>query len=310
MASQYMRDITLTNAALAYRNDTMIAEQIFPTLRTRLQAGKHFIYDRGRFRLQDTLRGSGANSNEVDLKVTEGLPYFTKDHALKQFVTDEDRDNAESPMDPFIDATENVMDRLLIAREKEVADMITNTANLTQNTTLSGTDQWSDYDNSDPFEDIEVAREAIHQGTGVFPNVMVIGMPVWFKLKHHPVFMERIKYTQRGQVNVDLLASLLEIPKVLIGGAYYNSSNEGQADSTAYVWGKDVVLGYVEPVARPKMFSLGVTYNWLDKSLNVERMRGVDEEDRKGTYVRAGNWYYDTKITAPDAGYLIKGAVA
>jgi hypothetical protein len=305
-----MRDVTLTNAAKAYTNATMIADQIFPRLGVRNQGGQHFIYDRGRFRIENTLRGPGANSAVVDLKITKGNPYFCQDHAQRQFVTDEDVDNAESPMNPFIDATENVVDRLLIAREKEVADLITSTTNLTQNTTLSGTDQWSDYSNSDPFADIEVAKEAIHSGTGVFPNFAIIGMPVWFKLKHHPAFLERIKYTQRGQVNVGLLADLLEIPKVLLGGAYYNTAAEGQTDATAYVWGKDVVLGYTEPVAKPKVLTLGLTYEWQGKTLQVERLRGTDEEDRKGTYVRAGNWYRDTKIVAPEVAYLIKGAVA
>lgn len=311
MTNRYLGvDPMLTNVAIGYKNERFIADMVMPPLMVAKQSGKHFVYDRGRFRINDTERGSGSNSNEVTLSLTTGNPYFCEDHALRQFVADEDVDNAITPTSPFVDATENVADMLRTGYEKTIADFVTNTSNLTSNTTLSGTDQWSDYNNSDPFDDFETGMQTIHSNIGVNPNTLILGKQVWDKLKHHPDLLERVKYSQRGVITTDLLANLIGIERVLIGGAFYTSSDEGQTEATSYIWGKDAVLAYVAPRIAPKMITLGFTYTWNGKTMKVERQRGSDEEDRKGTYVRAGDWYYDDKLVAAEAGYLIKNAVA
>ena len=56
------------------------------------------------------------------------------------------------------------------------------------------------------------------------------------------------------------------------------------------------------------MITLGLTYQWKERI--VERLRGSTEEDRKGTYVRVGDNYYDMNLVSASAGYLIKNAVA
>ena len=303
-------DPVLTNVAIGYQNDRYIAEELFPSIPVKLQSGKHFIYDQGRFRLNQTKRSSGANSQEVQLKLTTGLPYYCEDHSLKQFVSDEDVDNSQTPTDPFTDATENVMDMHLVARESEVASIVTSTANLTQNTTLSGTSQWSDYSNSDPFSDIETGKQTVHAAIHQTPNILVMGKQAWDKLKLHPALIERIKYTGKGPLTTDMVASLFEVDRILVGGAAKNTAKEGQTDSTSYIWGKDAVLLYKPTRVAPKMIALGMTYVWQGKTLQTERLRGADEEDRKGTYVRVGNWYYDTNIVAASAGYLLKSVTA
>ena len=56
------------------------------------------------------------------------------------------------------------------------------------------------------------------------------------------------------------------------------------------------------------MITLGLTYKW--QQMQTERLRGTDEEDRKGTYIRVGNFYYDENIIAASAAYLMKAVVA
>jgi len=76
-----------------------------------------------------------------------------------------------------------------------------------------------------------------------------------------------------------------------------------------YIWGKHAVLAYVNPRVAQKMITLGLTYTWGD-GMKTEKLRGSDEEDRKGTYVRVGDHYYDQNLVSALAGYLIKDAVA
>lgn len=303
-------DPVLTSTAIAYSNDDYIAEMIFPTFSVKKQSAKHFIYDRGRFHKLDTRRGQGGNSKEVSHNLTTGQPYYCEDHALKEFVADEDVENAETPTTPYIDATENIVDLLMVDREKALADMLGDTAVLTQNVTLSGTSQFSDYTNSDPFSVIETGMQTVHSAIHRNPNTAILGKEVWDKLKHHPAFLERVKYSQKGVISEDLLASLIGVDRVLIGGAGYNTANEGQTDSMSYIWGKNIILAYIAPSVRPKLMTLGLTYTWSEKPMTAKKLRSTDEDDREGAFVRIGSWYYDQQIVAAAAGYLIKNAVA
>lgn len=298
----------LTTTAIAYSNEEYIAAQVFPDFPVKKQSAKHFVYDRGRFRVRDARRGQGANSKEVTLSLTTGTAYFAEDHALKQFVADEDVDNAETPTSPYIDATENVMEMHLVARENELATMLADTAVMTQNVTLSGTDQWSDYANSDPIGDVRTGKQTVHAAIGRDPNVLILGKQVYDILVDHPAFLERVKYSQLGVMTPELLARIFDVEKVIVGKAFKNTADEGQTDATSYIWGKHAILAYIAPRVAPKLMTLGLTYTW--KQAKVERLRGTDEEDRKGTYVRVGDHYYDQKIVAAAAGYLIKNAVA
>lgn len=309
MTNRYLGvDPMLSNVAIAYSNDAYVAEQIFPSVKVAKQTAKHFVYDRGRFRVNDNERASGSNSKEVTLNLTTGTPYFAEDHALRQFVSDDDVDNAITPTSPFIDATENVSEMHMVAREVELATMLTATATMTQNVTLSGTAQWSDYTNSDPIGDIETGKATIHAAIHINPNTLILGKEVFDILKHHPSFLERFKYTQKGVITEDMLAVVFGVEKVIVAGAGYNTAVEGQTDSMSYIWGKSAILAYIAPSVRPKLMTLGFTYTW--KTQKVERLRGSDEEDRKGTYVRVGDHYYDQKIVSVSAGYLIKNAIA
>lgn len=301
-------DPILSDVALAYENDAYIAELIFPSYKVEKQSAKHFVYDQGRFKVEENRRGQGAPSAEVTLTFTTSTSYFAEDHALKQFVSDEDADNATLAANPFNDATENVTELHWVARENELATMLADTAQLTQNITLSGTSQWSDYTNSDPVGVVRTGMQTVHAAIHKNPNTLILGKQVYDKLVDHPQFLERVKYSQLGVMTPELLARIFGVDRVLIGGAAKTTSVEGQTETTGYIWGKHAILAYIAPVVRPKILTLGLTYTW--KTMQVERLRGTDEEDRKGTYVRVGNHYYDQKIVSASCGYLIKNAVA
>ena len=184
----------------------------------------------------------------------------------------------------------------LVAREVELAASLTSTAVLTQNTTLSGTSQWSDFSNSDPIANIRTGASTIYSAIHVNPNTLVLGKQVFDKLQDHPAFLERAKYTQLGIITTDLMARVFGVDRVIVAAAGKNTAVEGQTNLMSYIWGKDAVLCYVAPRIAPKTITLGLTYQW--KTRKVERMRGVEEEDRKGTFIRVGDHYYDQQLVS------------
>ena len=227
------------------------------------------------------------------------------EQALEGAIEYEVRDTYPSEYDARVDATENVTEKLMLGHENAVAAKAFSGTYVTQNTTLSGTDQWSDYANSDPFADIQTAIDTVKAASVMLPNTMVLGYEVWAILKHHPELLGRLSVANIRVLTPQLLADLVGVKTVLIGEAMKNNADEGQADSLGFVWGKKALLAFIAPRPGLKKISLGYT-------LQVKKARFVDRWDEpavKAEFVRA-NDYYEAKVVAAPAGYLIIAAVA
>lgn len=303
--SDVVIDPALSNVSVKYSNDTFIADMVLPVVKVSKQTGKYYIYDKANLRRDKSNRAAGSAANEIDFGLSLSGVFTCDDHALKGFVADEIQDQAEAALNPLIDETEVITEKLLIDREVAAAALLTSTANLTQNTTLSGTSQWSDYSNSDPIGDIRTARTTIHTNTFKKPNTLIMSKPVFDVLVDHPAIIERVKYSQLGVITEELLARVFQVEKVIVGEAGYNTAAEGQTDSLSYIWGKDAIVAYISPVVRLKMLTLGVTFTYMTRI--VKRWR---DEDREGTYVRIGQDNYVQKLIAAACGYLLKAVVA
>jgi len=297
-------DPALSNVSVKFSNDTFIADLVFPTIRVSKQTGKYYVYDKANLRIDNTVRAAGSGANEVDFGLSTAS-FACDDHALKGFVADEIQDQAEAALNPLVDETEMITEKLLLDREQNLATLITSSSNITQYTALSGTSQWSDYSNSDPIGDIRTARTTIHAASFKKPNTIILGKQVFDMLCDHPAIVERVKYSALGVITAELLARVFQVEKVLIGEAGKNTAVEGQTDSLSYVWAKNAIVCYIAPKVGLKTLTLGLTFTYLARV--VKRWR---DEDREGTYVRVGSDNYIQKIVAASTAYLIQTAIA
>jgi hypothetical protein len=218
---------------------------------------------------------------------------------------------------PDRDGTELVTSKIWLGREIAMQSMVTTAANYATgySTTLSGTSQWSDYVNSTPIADVRAGYRKIHSGLFFEPNVAIIPYQVMTQLEDHPDFIERIKYSERGVLTVDIIASILGLGQVIVPGVGYNSANPGQPATLGYLWGKDVLLAYVPPRPGLRIPAYAYEFNWGYNGSAPQVVERWREERRKSDIVRVSR-RYDLKFTALDvngksiAGYLIKAAVA
>jgi hypothetical protein len=298
-------DPALSNVSIKYTNDIFIADTLLPMLKVAKQTGKYYVYDKSNLRIDTTDRAAGAPANEIDFGVSPSGVFATTDHALKGFVSDEVQDQADAALNPLVDEVETITEKMLLDREQNAATLLFNTSNITNNTTLSGTSQWSDYDNSDPIGDIRTARISVHQNTFKLPNTLVLGKQVYDILIDHPAIIDRIKYSELGIATPELLARIFQVDKVIVGYAGSNTAKEGQTDSLGYIWGKYALVAYIAPQVRLRMVTLGLTFTY-----SLRQAKRWREEDREGTYVRVGNDNYVQLLIAAAAGYLIAAAVA
>ncbi len=226
------------------------------------------------------------------------------EYAAAKAVPDEVVDNADNPLNPDREATEFATEKLLIRKEKDVADLVLTAANWTTTGTPSG-GVWS-ADTSDPINDVTGKagiRETMRQLIGRYPNTCVLGATVMASLNRHPDILDRIKYTQKGIVTADLVAQLFQIDKLLVGTAVINSALEGATDSFGDIWGNYAWFGYVPAAPGLMTAAAGYVFQW--KARQVNRYR--EQQEHSDVIECLENW--DAKVTSADSGYLLTSVV-
>jgi len=293
----------LTNVSVKYTNDSYIADAVMPVVPVKKESDKYYTYTRN-WRLPKAHRADGTEAEQVDWAIGTDT-YTCEEYALKDIITDRQRNNADKPLNLDVDTTENLTEMIMLLREKRVADIVFATGTYgTQTSALAGANQWDDYAGSDPIADVVTARSTIHAATGKLPNVLVLGYLVYLKLLQHPDILERIKYTQKGIITADLLAQVFEVERVVVGMAAYDSSQEGASESIGYVWGKYAALLLVQQSPGLKKVSFG--YQFQSRGLQTSKWR---EEKNKGDFIEIGE-IKDEKVVCASTGYLYSTVIS
>jgi Phage major capsid protein E len=314
-------DAILTNISVAYlqNQDNFIADKVFPLVPVDKRSNKYFKYTKNDwFRDEAQRRAGGTESAGSGYNLSTDT-YSTDVFAFHKDVDDQTISNADAPLNPLREAAEFVTRRLLLRRELQfVSDYLTTSVWGTDITGVSGTPstnqvkQWSDFANSDPLEDIEAGKETILSTTGFMPNTLVLGYQVFRKLKNHPDIVDRIKYTTANVVDEQLLASLLNVDKVLVAKGVKATNNEGATDAYGFTFGKAAWLGYSNPNPSLLAPSAGYIFSWNGVSGGLGTSLGISQfrmEQLRATRVE-GEMAFDNKVVATDLGYFFTSIVA
>ncbi len=303
-------DPLLTNVSSAYVPDGCIGDTLFPALKFSQYTGKLGGYGKNHLRIENTIIGGKGKYRQVEsiVRTTQG---FTIDgHGLSGLVSKQDYKNVIDPFDAEKDETMGISTILLLEKEKGLADALADTATMTQNTTLSGTSQLSDYSNSDVVSVVNTGKAAIRAGSGAIPNVVIMDYYVAQVLRYHPQLLDLLgfKFARPGGLTDDDLAKALGVDQILVPNAMYNSAKEGQTAVLASVWGKHIILAQIPKSAQKYQISLGYNIRLDDGSprkvykqplFNPPGATEILVEDE-----------YDMLLSDVTAGYLIKNAVA
>ena len=300
-------DGAMSNISIAYRNDQYIADQVFPIIPVQHQSDKYFKFDKAAwFRNEAQIRAYGTRAARSDYSITQSAPYAAVEYALASGLPDEIRANADDPLRPEVEKTEFVTDKILLKLEYDVATLVNTSGNWT-NSGAPSNGAW-DADTSDPIKDVvggsSSVRETIRGTIGRYPNTLVMGATVWAALMRHPDLLDRVKYTQMGVVTQQLVASLFQVDKVLVGTAIINNAAEQATDSFADVWGKFAWFGWVPPSAGLMIPAAGYVFAWKQRQVNRYR----EEQEHQDLFECLMN--YDKKVTSADSGYLLTSVVS
>lgn len=263
-------DRALTNMSVAYMQDAsaFIADKVFPIVKVKRQSDVFYIYNKGDFmRDEAQVRGAATESAGGDYGVEASTPYYCRKHAFHKDVTPEERANYDEPLDADQDATDFVSQKMLIRREMEWASKFFKAG--VWGREIAGADAagenavifW-DSATSDPIKDITEAGVQMASETGYKPNTLVLSPFVFNALKNHEDILDRIKYTQKGIVTADLLATLFEVDRVFVAWSVVNSAVKGAEDNVGFIMGKHALLCYSNPAPALKKPSAGYIFAW------------------------------------------------
>lgn len=314
-------DKILTNISLAWPNNEFVGENLFPTVQVKKQSDMYYWFGRDAWVPETSdYRAPGTVANEIPGVGVALDNYFAQEHSLQHAVTDEERQNTDSPMRPDADAAELVTQKILLGRELAIRNLVTNTANYATglSVTLSGTSQWNDLANSDPIVNVKAGVRAVHAKVFFEPNVAIIPYQVMSVLEDHPDIIDRIKYTDRAILTKEIIGAVLGFPKIIIPGVA-SGTGVGFSITASYLWGKDVILAYVPPRAGLRTPAFGYEFVWgYPGAMQVDRWR---EQPRKSDLIRCSR-RYDLKLVGVETnsasgdykksitGYIIKNAIA
>lgn len=264
-------DRALTNVSVAYLQDAsaFIADKVFPIVPVKRQSDVFYVYDKGDFmRDEAQVRGAATESAGGDYGVEAVDPYYCRKHAFHKDVTPEERANYDEPLDADQDATDFVSQKMLIRREMAWASKFFATG--VWGREIGGVEsgagenqavQW-DQPTSTPIADVTNAAVKMASETGFKPNTLVLSPYAFNALKNHEDILDRIKYTQKGIVTEDLLATLFGVERVLVAWSVVNSAIKGAADAVDFIYGKHALLCYAAPRPALRKPSAGYIFAW------------------------------------------------
>lgn len=300
----------LSGLAQRFKNKTYIADEILTPVTVPNINFQYHVWDDGVvFRDQNTNYGPDSSFNSIDMKVSK-TSASVDDHALAAWI-DERELNQAPELAVKAAKTRALVNALQLKKERTIAAQLFSGSVITNGATLSGTDQWS-HEDSDPKNKILTAID----GMKIRPNTLVVGQQVWTKLQLHPLILEAVRYT-RGAVDTrDIIAAYLQVDRVLVGSALYDTAAEGQTQSLGFIWGKHALLAYVAPGASSPLMdevSLGYNAQWGGGGAGGIRVyTGTDI--KRGTGAGAQmvkcEMSYKPIVTSVACGYLFTNAVA
>lgn len=307
---QAIVDQLLTNVSSMYQPQGMVAEQVLPLVTSAQSTGKLGKYGSSHLRLDVSTVGGRGGFRRVEAIARSTTSYQIEDHGLEGLVTQSDYRNNQLPFKAEEDETLGLTTILMLQKEQVLAAALTNTSNLTQNVTLSGTAQYNDYANSTPVQDFETARATIMNGCGMAPNIAIMDWQVWNKLRFHSAVLDTLgfKYNRTGGMTNEELAMAMGVEKVFVAQGRYNSAKEGQADSLAPVWGKHIVFAVAPDKAAPYQVSLGYMMGYENQQpRKVYKYPVNNPPESTGIIVQDS---YQFLLSNVAAGYLIANAIA
>lgn len=313
----------LDDFAVAYsqKQTDYIASQISPVVPVSQKANSYYVWGKADM-FRDGLERRAPNTGYAQLNQRLSTDsYICEQYAGERPLADEMVDNQDPAVRLEQSAVNFLMQQALIRRERMMAAVAFATG-WTAQTDQAGvasdspsTNQFERWDRggSTPLDQLEAGIDAVGISCGRPANTIAMGRATWKALKNHAEIKDIIKATSSDPMTPAKLAAYLEVDRVLVSRAVYNTADEGATASLARIVGKSCFIGYVDPVVSLDTMTALKTFVWQrNGQYNPQtgmRLRSVRNEDRESLGVR-GDVFQTVKAVCADAGCLYTDCVS
>lgn len=301
--------------------DGYIAEEVFPSVIVSKETVKLYQYDTSNLKYVDTRKDDEAEADEVEYSVfaTDKTPVA---HKLAQTYNPANAKDFDSPVaNVEQDAADNVLDRLMLAREVLMAAKALATGNYPAalTATLSAGSTWLDA-GGDPEGNSATARGAVFNSCGKEPNAAALSWTTFNALRASAYIIDRTKYTS-AVIPVDVFKEMLKgwlgVEHLHICKARKKTAVEGNATQTiSDVWGDEILYYVKDPGQSLKKMAYGITVMrnrlWSYSTPLVTRGGGdgrIMRLEMGWNYVQEPACVVSSSDTDFAAGYLLKNVI-
>lgn len=292
-----------------------IGQKVFPVVDVQSQAGVF-----GKIPLEqllknaDTKRAPGSGYSRGDFTF-ENASYACQENGHEEVVDDREAKMYAEYFDAEVISTARAFGTVLRNAESRIASAVFNSTTWTgSGLTTAITNEWDTNHtaNAVPITDVEAAVNKVYDGSGLWPNALVINRKVFRNLRNLDQVIERINSSGAGNaskpsdITAQMLAQVFDLDYVIVAGGSQNTANEGQAASVGQIWSSEYAM--VCKIATSADFRepcIGRTFHWSeDGSMLGGAVETYRSEEVRGEVVRVRH-DVDEIVLYPQAGHLL-----
>lgn len=260
----------------------------------------------------DTARAPGSGYSRGNFTFTKAS-FACEEHGHEEPVDQREAKMYAEYFDAELVSTARAFNAVLRNAEKRVADALYNTTTWTgASLTTALTNEWDDAPNATPVDDVEAAVQKVYDGSGLWPNALIVNKKVFRNLRLCDQVRDRISSSGAGtseaaaNVTVQHLAEVFDLPYILVAGGSENTANEGQDASISQIWSDEYAM--VCKVATTEDFKepcVGRTFHWgEDGSSPGGTVESYYEPAKRSDIIRVRH-DVDEIVLYPQAGHLL-----
>jgi len=310
-----LKDVTLVNPVLTdlsigYQNESLIWNKLAPPKGEPVKVGTYPIYTRDYWfrRVNDAGRSEGGGYSRAGYGISSDT-YATMEIGFEKALSDDVKKANQSGDDLAEVDTAFLTTLMELEFEKRIAAAAFITGVWGTSTTLTLTDQWSDFDGSDPIDKIKVAMRTIRRNIGSFVSVIGICGPLtWEKLSEHPLIIDKYKHTQKGIMTEALVAAVLGLDEIIVGYAIENTAVE-KAPGTASFTGADIFTDNFLVLAKSTRGQGAYTFIWEEDFTQPWTIESYRDDSVRSDITRIRT-HPVVKISSAQHGYMYLDCVA
>jgi len=228
-----------------------VASRVLPVMDVASQAGNF-----GKIPLaqllqeRDTKRAPGSGYARGKWTFDKAT-YACEEHGAEEPVDDREAKMYAEYFEAEGVSTMRAFSAVLRNAELRAADLLFNATTWTGGSlTTAITNEWDSNHTTDavPIDDVEAAVNKVYDGSGLWPNALIINRKVFRNLRNLDQIIERINSEGAGNaskpsdISAAMLAQLFDLDFVIIAGNTRNTATEGQTATPGQIWDSEYAM--------------------------------------------------------------------